>query len=102
MSEPTTTVYLIRDEDPEGGYYAMSPAKPDLRHYHRRSVVEVRYVEVPAWMPEWAMTGRLPVDPDGSNDSTWAPWWAEATPVWTRPTEALNPARSDAEGQTGP
>lgn len=76
--------YLIRDDDPDGGYFSLSTTKPDLRHFPRRSIAEIRLVEIPDYLPDWCERAMLPVDPDGSTDSTWSPYWAEGTTVWLR------------------
>ena len=74
-------LYLEHDSDPHGGYFCASEFKPDPATM-RRTIDEVRVVENfpdPLW--KRALAGELPVDLDGSNDSTWAGWWADADPV---------------------
>ena len=84
MSDDTMVLYLLRDREPLGGYYAASSFKPDLEE-ERYTVTEVRAVrEFPVDVWEFAMAGGLPVDIDGSNDSTWIEWWPDAEPVWKR------------------
>lgn len=82
-------LYILRDIDPIGGFFAAQGFKPDPLQ-ERATVVEVRAVED---FPEdlWAavLAGELPVDVDGSNDSTWLQWWDQATPVWSR-ADSLN------------
>ena len=77
-------LYLLRDTDPNGGYFAAQEFKPDPSQ-ERRTIVEVRAVEdFPEDIWELVLSGGLPVDLDHSNDSTWLEWWDEATPVWRR------------------
>ena len=77
-------LYLLHDLDPSGGFFAAQEFKPDP-HAERPSVDEVRLVEdFPDDVWEFTLAGGLPVDPDGSNDSTWLPWWDDALPVWSR------------------
>lgn len=77
-------LYILHDTDPYGGYFSAQPFKPDPAT-ERRSVDEVRAVaDFPEDVWDFAMAGGLPVDVDRSNDSTWAPWWADAEIVWTR------------------
>lgn len=77
-------LYLLRDKDPRGGYFAAQAVKPDFFD-ERETVVEVRAVpDFPDEVWEFALAGGLPVDVDHSNDSTWVEWWAHAVPVWTR------------------
>lgn len=76
-------IYILRDTTPEGGYFCAEALEPEPGT-QRPQVVECRSVEVAA---EWwasVLRGELPVDEDGSNDSTWAALWPEATPVWSR------------------
>lgn len=79
----TVLVYILKDDEPAGGYFAAQTMKPDMTS-ERRSVAEVRAVEMPQDVWEFALEGGLPVDVDYSNDSTWIEWWPEAEPVWTR------------------
>ena len=77
-------LYLLRDLDPIGGYFAAQEFKPDPIE-ERPSIIEVRAVEdFPQDVWELALAGGLPVDLDHSNDSTWIEWWHDATPVWER------------------
>jgi hypothetical protein len=76
-------IHLLKDEDPLGGYFCAEQDKPDMT-IQRPSVVEVRSVEVPDDVWELVLEGGLPVDPDYSNDSTWAQWWPLGTTVWTK------------------
>ena len=77
-------LYLLRDLDPQGGYLAAQPDKPDP-FTERQSVVEVRVVrDFPDDIWEFALAGGLPVDVDHSNDSTWMEWWDDAERVWLK------------------
>lgn len=77
-------IYLLRDDDPRGGYFCAQSFKPDMS-MERPSINEVRVVEnFPADIWDMTLKGGLPVDEDYSNDSTWLPWWAEAETIWTR------------------
>ena len=77
-------VYLLRDTDPLGGFFAAQQTKPDILE-ERSTVVECRAVEnFPEEVWQFVLEGSLPVDVDGSNDSTWLEWWAESEPVWAR------------------
>lgn len=82
-------LYILRDLDPLGGYFAAQGFKPDPIE-ERATVVEVRAVlEFPEELWETAMSGGLPIDVDRSNDSTWLQWWDDAVPVWARTEEGL-------------
>jgi hypothetical protein len=77
-------LYLLRDSEATGGYLAAQELLP-VEGEERPSILEVRRVD--AFPPElWADTlaGRLPVDEDLSNDSTWMQWWPAATVLWVR------------------
>jgi hypothetical protein len=77
-------VYISRDTDPTGGYFHAEDRKPDMS-IERDTIVEVREVEgFPDDVWQFVLIGALPVDADGSNDSTWAGWWADGTTVWAR------------------
>lgn len=76
-------IYLLLDEDPDGGYYAAQDRKPDMR-IERRSIVEVREVDVLDSLWEMTLRGELPVDADHSNDSTWVDYWPQGKTVWSR------------------
>lgn len=77
-------LYLARDADPNGGYFEAHSTKP-TEDVMRRTLQEVRVVDdFPEDVWEFALAGGLPVDSDGSNDSTWAAWWPDATVVWTK------------------
>ena len=77
-------VYVLQDDDPYGGYLCAQQDKPDMR-YERSSVREVREIEFPddVWN-DIVIQGGLPVDEDGSNDSTWREWWPTGETVWSR------------------
>jgi hypothetical protein len=79
--------YIARDDNPEGGYFSMFGTKPDMRDIKRKSIVEVRQVELEDEFVKDVLEGNLPVDPDGHNDSTWFPLFKAAGPeatVWER------------------
>jgi hypothetical protein len=77
-------IYLLRDEDPRGGYLCAQNFKPDMSS-ERLSINEVRVVNnFPEDVWDMVLKGGLPIDEDFSNDSTWLPWWAEAETIWTR------------------
>jgi hypothetical protein len=76
-------IYLLRDTDPLGGYFAAQQFKPDITQ-ERETVVEVRATTIPDDLWRDMLAGILPVDEDDSNDSTWVEWWPEATTVWSR------------------
>ena len=77
-------LYLLRDTDPIGGFFAAQELKPDPIT-ERYTVEEVRAVrDFPEDVWEFALSGGLPVDIDRSNDSTWLEWWHDAEIVWTR------------------
>lgn len=77
-------IYLLRDIDPIGGYFAAQEQKPEM-HEERDTTVECRVVtDFPEDVWAFALSGGLPVDDDYSNDSTWIEWWPEATRVWAR------------------
>lgn len=78
------TIYLLQDDDPEGGYYCAQTWKPDMRH-ERPSISEVREVVMPAELWDFLLGGGMPLDEDGSNDSTWRGFWREGETVWSRP-----------------
>jgi hypothetical protein len=77
-------IYLLRDTDPLGGFFCAQQIKPDILA-ERETVVECRAVtNFPEDVWQFVLSGALPVDVDGSNDSTWLPWWSESEPVWER------------------
>jgi hypothetical protein len=77
-------IYISRDSDPVGGYFHAEDRKPDMT-IARRTITEVREVEgFPDDVWPFVLVGGLPVDSDGSNDSTWAAWWPEGRTVWIR------------------
>ena len=77
--------YLLKDDDPHGGYFAAEDHKPDIR-VQRKTLAEIRRVELPDEVWQMVVTGALPVDEDFSNDSTWIQWWQDpsAEIVWVR------------------
>lgn len=78
----TLILFLSLDDRPEGGIFSASQEMPPLDDPH---LVEVRVVpNFPADVWAFALAGGLPVDEDHSNDSTWAPWWPDGVPIWTR------------------
>lgn len=91
MSDSTMVVYLLHDDDPNGGYFSAMSIKPDptLERGHTVEIRAVREFPVDVW--EFAMSGGLPVDVDHSNDSTWIEWWDDAEPVWKRTTDQEEP-----------
>lgn len=77
-------IYIVRDSDPTGGYFHAEPSKPNLVH-DRPTLVEVREVDdFPEDVWQYVLVGGLPVDADGSNDSTWSEWWPKGKVVWVR------------------
>lgn len=79
-------IYLLKDNNPEGGYYCAEGERPDMS-IQRSTVVEVRQVEVPDEVWNLVLEGGLPVDDLGTNpnnDSTWIEWWPSGTTIWTR------------------
>jgi hypothetical protein len=76
-------IYILRDTDPQGGYFAAQSFLPSSDE-ERRSVVEVRSTEVSEEFWDGVLTGNLPIDEDRSNDSTWESLWDEAEPVWSK------------------
>lgn len=80
-------MYIARDDNPDGGYYSLFDRKPDMRNIARKSIAEVRQVEMSEEVISATVRGKLPIDPDGHNDSTWFKYWREAGPdavVWER------------------
>ena len=77
-------LYILKDDDPQGGYFAAQEFKPDMR-VERKSICEVRMVpDFPEDVWKFALQGKLPVDPDISNDSTWIRWWPDGETIWVR------------------
>lgn len=77
-------LYILRDVDSVGGYFAAQDFKPD-KSTERATIAEVRAVrDFPDDIWALVLSGGLPVDIDHSNDSTWLEWWEEAEPVWSR------------------
>jgi hypothetical protein len=77
-------IYILKDADPAGGYFAAQDRKPFLWE-ERSTVVEVREVsDFPEDLWQTVLEGGLPVDEDYSNDSTWAEWWSQGRMIWVR------------------
>jgi hypothetical protein len=79
-------LWILLDDEPYGGYFAAQDWAPNMAH-ERSTIREVRLVEdFPDDVWNWFMNegGTLPLDDDGSNDSTWRAWWADGVPVWSR------------------
>jgi hypothetical protein len=76
-------IYIVRDDDPDGGYFSFGPEKPTLHHYPA-SVMEVRAVEDNSdlW-GRWSV-GKLPTGLDGTFDYILAPLWVKGETVWKR------------------
>ena len=81
-------VWILRDDDPYGGFYA-AQARPFDPREERKSIAEVRVVSMPEETWDFLLSqGGAPVDtmPDGStsNDSTWLPWYQAGHTIWSR------------------
>lgn len=77
-------IFILKDLDPAGGYYAAQEERPEKAD-ERQTIVEVRRVkDFPEDVWEMALTGALPVDDDLSNDSTWLGWWPKGRAIWKR------------------
>lgn len=76
-------VYIIKDKDSSGGHFGVSVDRPILEHFPRKAIIEIRYCDVPDEIIDKMPYGLLPIDEDGSNDSTWAKYWDGGQVVWT-------------------
>lgn len=76
-------IYIMRDTEPAGGFYAAQSEMP-LEETERRAVVEVRKTEVAEEFWQGVLAGRLPINFQGNNDETWLKLWEDAEPVWKR------------------
>lgn len=82
--EDSQDIWILLDENPSGGYYAAQDWQPDLS-LERNTIREVRVVSIPRETWDFMLNqGGLPLDPDGSNDTTWLEWWPQARTVWSR------------------
>lgn len=82
----TIVLYMVRDNDPHGGYFSAQEWKPDTRIL-RPSDEEMRVVvsfPLDVWQSIVRGDDEIERDPDGSMDSFWVPWWAQGTTIWTR------------------
>lgn len=71
------------DDEPYGGYFAGQNWAPNMS-WERKTIREVRVVDMPEEIWDFIINGGAPLDEDESNDSTWLPWWQEGTIVWSR------------------
>lgn len=78
-------LWILMDDEPYGGYFCGQSWKPNMQE-ERATIREVRVVEdFPDDIWDFILNqGGAPLDEDGSNDSTWLPWWKEAETVWSR------------------
>ena len=74
-------IYILNDKDPMGGFYSAQREVPNM-DYERWSIQEVRAVEVTEKFWSSLLEGKLPVDDDGSNDSTWIKLWPTGVTIW--------------------
>jgi hypothetical protein len=84
MPEEMQDIWILMDDDPSGGYYAGQDWQPDLS-LERNTIREVRVVSMPKATWNFLLNeGGMPLDQDGSNDSTWLEWWPQGRTVWSR------------------
>lgn len=77
-------IYLEHDTEPLGGFLSAQDHRPDIARL-RSTVDEIREVhDFPADVWRFVLEGGLPVDSDGSNDSTWIEWWYDGETIWSR------------------
>ena len=75
------TIFIARDDNPEGGYYSFGPERPN-RAIFRGSHVQVKKVEGHDDLWDRWNLGELPVDEDGTLDEVLAPLWASGVKLW--------------------
>lgn len=77
------TLYIIRDDNPEGGYFSFAPEKPDMTG-ESKTCTEVRVVKHDEDLWELWSHGNLPPGEDGTYDILLAPLWKTGKTVWRR------------------
>jgi hypothetical protein len=83
----TIPIYILRDDDPHGGYYAGQDWFP-VEEWERATIVEVRTVDMPPEEWQFIIGGEAPItvmpDQSWSHDEWWQPWWDKGVTGWTR------------------
>ena len=77
------TIYIARDDNPEGGYFSFGPEFPTLAS-HPHTITEVRTVEGYDHLWDQWQVGTLPKFADGTLDELLAPLWPDAERVWIK------------------
>lgn len=75
-------IYIVKDDDPEGGYFSFGPEEPPIHEWDLTSV-EVRVVEGGDLWERWN-AGLLPHGIDGSLDALLVPLWIKGKTIWRR------------------
>lgn len=78
-----TKVYIIRDDNPEGGYFSFAPEKPDMLA-EAKTCMEVRVADSEEDIWDLWYHGKLPRGEDGTYDALLAPLWKKGKVIWTR------------------
>lgn len=75
--------YFTIDKDPRGGIYDVFRTMPDMTTM-RNTVQEVRRGDLPAEIFAQILLGEIKPHPTTMYDEHFAPYWEQATVVWTR------------------
>lgn len=82
-------IYITRDDNPEGGYFAFGPDKPDT-NFISKTIVEIRaYEDEDGLWDKW-YNGKLETGIDGTLDYILAPLWKDGQTVWINTERNIN------------